>query len=330
LRSSYATFVIDTVLREDGVIRTSWEGHRLQPIESIDQGQPSPTCFAAPSLDRVQRRLLPKHRSRANDKAAPLNSVSMQIHKSSAYPSCLVTEHVLMNELRFDGKVAIVTGAGGSANLGRAHARLLAARGAKVVVNDLGVGPNGRSTHPADARSVAAEIVAVGGEAIADLHSVAEEESAVAIVQAALNEWGRIDILINNAGVGLHARFPEATSRDIRRAIDVHLMGSIWMCRAAWPHMVKAGYGRIVNTVSAAMFGMEATTVYGAAKFGIYGLTRGLAAEGLASDGQRVKSGRRDQFHGSWSDIQGSGDDQDVLRAFSAGACLCRGGLSGA
>jgi NAD(P)-dependent dehydrogenase (short-subunit alcohol dehydrogenase family) len=185
-----------------------------------------------------------------------------------------------MGELRFDGQVAIVTGAGGSANLGRSHARLLAARGAKVVVNDLGVGPNGRSTHPASAQAVADEIVAAGGEAIASLDSVAEEAGAAAIVQAALDRWGRVDILINNAGVGLNAGFDVVTSHDITRVINVHLMGSIWMCRAAWPHMLAAGYGRIVNTVSGAMFGMSGTTIYGAAKFGIYGLTRGLAVEG--------------------------------------------------
>jgi NAD(P)-dependent dehydrogenase (short-subunit alcohol dehydrogenase family) len=183
-------------------------------------------------------------------------------------------------ELRFDGQVAIVTGAGGSANLGRSHARLLAARGAKVVVNDLGVGPGKKRADPASAEAVAAEIVAAGGEAIADLHSVADEESAEAIVQAALDKWGRIDILINNAGYGIVAEFKEISSRDIARVVDVHLMGAIWMCRAAWPHMRKANYGRIVNTTSGGMFGMRGLSLYGAAKFGIYGLTRGLAVEG--------------------------------------------------
>jgi len=194
-----------------------------------------------------------------------------------------------MSELDFKGRVAIVTGAGGSANLGRAHAHLLASRGAKVVVNDLGVGPNGRSTHPADAHAVAAEINAAGGEAIANTDSVAEEESAKALVQAALDRWGRIDILVNNAGVGLVAGYEVVTSRDIERTLDVHLMGAIWTCRAAWPHMIAAGYGRIVNTVSGAMFGMDGTTIYGAAKFGIYGLTRNLAVEG-ATRGIKVNA----------------------------------------
>jgi NAD(P)-dependent dehydrogenase (short-subunit alcohol dehydrogenase family) len=191
-------------------------------------------------------------------------------------------EDVAMGELRFDGQVAIVTGAGGSANLGRAHARLLAARGAKVVVNDLGVGPDGRGTERADAQAVAAEIVAAGGEAIADLNSVADEDSAVAIIQTALDTWGRIDILVNNAGVGVRAGFDEISRRDIDRVVGVHLMGAIWMCRAAWPHMCKAGYGRIVNTTSGGMMGMAGMSIYGAAKFGVYGLTRGLATEGAA------------------------------------------------
>jgi NAD(P)-dependent dehydrogenase (short-subunit alcohol dehydrogenase family) len=187
-----------------------------------------------------------------------------------------------MDELRFDGQVAIVTGAGGSFNLGRSHARLLAARGAKVVVNDLGVGPGAHRVEPASAEAVADEIVAAGGEAMADLNSVAEEDSAQAIVDAAMRKWGRVDILVNNAGFGVLAAFDEISSGDIRRVIDVHLMGSIWMCRAAWPHMRKAGYGRIVSTTSGGMMGMAGMSIYGAAKFGIYGLTRGLATEGAA------------------------------------------------
>jgi NAD(P)-dependent dehydrogenase (short-subunit alcohol dehydrogenase family) len=187
-----------------------------------------------------------------------------------------------VSALRFDGQVAIVTGAGGSFNLGRAHVHLLAQRGAKVVVNDLGIGPGNKGTDPASAEAVAAEVNAAGGVAIANLGSVAEENSAHAIIQAALDQWGRIDILINNAGIGLVADIDEISSRDIGRILDVHLMGAIWMCRAAWPHMRKAGYGRIVNTTSGAMFGMQGTSIYAAAKFGIYGLTRGLAVEGAA------------------------------------------------
>jgi NAD(P)-dependent dehydrogenase (short-subunit alcohol dehydrogenase family) len=141
------------------------------------------------------------------------------------------------------------------------------------VVNDLGL-------HGADARAVAAEIVDAGGEAIADLHSVAEEENAKAVIGTALDAWGRVDILVNNAGIGVRAAIDEISSNDIQRVVGVHLMGAIWMCRAAWPHMREAGYGRIVNTTSGAMFGMLGTSIYGAAKFGIFGLTRCLATEG--------------------------------------------------
>jgi NAD(P)-dependent dehydrogenase (short-subunit alcohol dehydrogenase family) len=186
-----------------------------------------------------------------------------------------------MSELRFDGRVAVVTGAGGQdPSLGRSHAALLAERGAKVVVNDLGVGPDGRGTMRANAQQVAEVIRAAGGEAVADQHNVADEEGARRVVATALDTWGRLDILVNNAGVCFMVHFDEITSADIRNIIDVHLMGTLWMCRAAWPHMREAGYGRIVNTTSGAMFGMENLSIYGAAKSGIFGLTRGLAVEG--------------------------------------------------
>jgi NAD(P)-dependent dehydrogenase (short-subunit alcohol dehydrogenase family) len=187
----------------------------------------------------------------------------------------------MTSELRFDGRVAIVTGAGGQdPSLGRSHAFLLAERGAKVVVNDLGVGPDGRGIMRANAEKVAEEIRAVGGEAIADQHSVAEEEGARGVVATALDTWGQLDILVNNAGVCSMVHFDEISSADIRQIIDVHLMGTVWMCRAAWRHMREAGYGRIVNTTSGAMFGIEHLSIYGAAKSGIFGLTRGLAVEG--------------------------------------------------
>jgi NAD(P)-dependent dehydrogenase (short-subunit alcohol dehydrogenase family) len=188
-----------------------------------------------------------------------------------------------MSELRFDGRVAIVTGAGGQdPSLGRSHAALLAARGAKVVVNDLGVGPDGRGIMRANAEHVAEEIRAAGGEAVADQHNVAEEEGARGVVATALDTWGRVDIVVNNAGICFMVHFDEISSADIRQIIDVHLMGTVWMCRAAWPHMREARYGRIVNTTSGAMFGIEHLSIYGAAKSGIFGLTRGLAVEGAA------------------------------------------------
>lgn len=185
-----------------------------------------------------------------------------------------------MSELRFEGRVAIVTGAGGNPGLGRAHARLLAKSGAKVVVNDLGVGPDGRGGTPARAEAVVEEIRAAGGEAIADGSSVATEDGAQAVVETALKAFGRIDILVNNAGIVEFARFEELTAADIHKILDSHLMGTIWMCRAAWPHMKAAGYGRIVNTVSGSLLGARYASVYGASKGGILALTRNLAIEG--------------------------------------------------
>jgi NAD(P)-dependent dehydrogenase (short-subunit alcohol dehydrogenase family) len=187
-----------------------------------------------------------------------------------------------MSDLRFDGRVAIVTGAGAEAGLGRAYARLLASRGAKVVVNDLGVGPDGLDGEKAHVDRVVDQIRADGGEAIADTHSVATEDSAKAIIQTALDAYGRVDILVNNAGVCRPAEFRSVTSDDIMSQVSVHLLGSIWMCRAAWPHMIEQGYGRIVNTSSAAAWGHRHFTIYGAAKAGIFGLTQGLAVEGAA------------------------------------------------
>lgn len=187
-----------------------------------------------------------------------------------------------MSELRFDGQVAIVTGAGSNPGLGRSHAMLLAERGAKVVVNDLGREPLGSDRILANAEAVAAEIVAAGGEALANTDSVADEDSANGIIQQVLDTWGRVDILVNNAGIGFLAGFDEITTADIHTMVNVHLMGAIWMCRAAWKPMVAQGHGRIVNTTSGGMMGMKGMSIYGAAKFGIYGLTRGLAVEGAA------------------------------------------------
>jgi NAD(P)-dependent dehydrogenase (short-subunit alcohol dehydrogenase family) len=186
-----------------------------------------------------------------------------------------------MRELRFDGRVAIVTGAGGNPSLGRAHALLLAARGAKVVVNDIG-----RSAAPgydgeASAEAVAAEIRGLGGSAVASAHSVADEKSAAAIVQTAIDSFGGLDILVNNAGISIAARFNEMSALDNERHIDINLLGTVWMCRAAWPHLQSRRYGRIVNTGSGAFAGMPSLAIYGASKGGIFSLSRGLAAEGL-------------------------------------------------
>lgn len=184
--------------------------------------------------------------------------------------------------MRFDGRVAIVTGAGGNPSLGRAYAMLLAARGAKVVVNDLGVGPDGRGTCPAHAETVVKEIVDAGGEAIVDTNSVADQRGAEAVVQTALDQWGKVDILVNNAGVAVLAEFDEISPSDIEKILGVHLFGSIWMSRAVWPHMKAAGYGRIASAASPSMLGQRYSSIYGAAKGGIWSLMRSLAVEGAA------------------------------------------------
>jgi NAD(P)-dependent dehydrogenase (short-subunit alcohol dehydrogenase family) len=184
------------------------------------------------------------------------------------------------SEFRFDGKVAIVTGAGNNPSLGRAYCRLFAERGASVVVNDLGVGSDGRNRVRANAVAVAEEICGEGGIAVADTNSVAEKESAEAVVQTALDAFGRVDILVNNANVINHAPFDVLSDADVQRQVDVHLMGTIWMNRAVWPHMKKNGYGRIVNIASGAMWGHSHTSIYGAAKAGAFGLARNLAVEG--------------------------------------------------
>lgn len=185
------------------------------------------------------------------------------------------------DELRFDGRVAVVTGAGGNPGLGRSYALLLASRGAKVVVNDLGVGPDGRGGIGEGVDAVVEEIRSAGGDAIVDTNSVADRDGARSIVQLAVQTWGRVDIVINNAGIAPFAAFDEITDRDIERVVGVHLMGHIWMCRAAWPHMVKQRYGRFVNVSSAvAYMGLPKQGIYSAAKMGVVGLTRVLAAEG--------------------------------------------------
>jgi len=185
-----------------------------------------------------------------------------------------------MQEFRFEGRTAIVTGAGGNPSLGRAHALLLASRGANVVVNDIGRPDAPGYSEPASAETVAGEIHALGGHAVADIHSVATESGARAVVQTALEAFGRVDILVNNAGISIAAPFERMTAEDTRRHIDVNLMGSLWMCRAAWPQMQQQGYGRIVNTGSGAFAGMWALVAYAASKGGIFSLTRGLAVEG--------------------------------------------------
>ena len=189
----------------------------------------------------------------------------------------------MLHPLRFDGQVAIVTGSGGNPSLGRAHAMLLAARGAKIVVNDIGPDPKIPGyTGTVSAEAVVDEIRAAGGVAVADTNSVATEEGAAAIVRTAIETFGGIDILVNNAAISLAAPVDVMTTYDFRRHIEVNLLGPYYMCRAAWPHMKREHYGRIVNITSSAMTGFADQTAYATSKGGVWSLTRALAAEGIA------------------------------------------------
>lgn len=188
-----------------------------------------------------------------------------------------------MNELRFDDQVAVITGAGGG--LGKQYALLLASRGARVVVNDIGgsVTGDGSSNQAADA--AAHEIRELGGQAVADSHSVASAEGGQAIIDTALSTWGRVDIVINNAGIVRDAPFEDMTAERLEPLLDVHLRGAFHVTRPAWKAMREQGYGRILNTTSAAgILGSGGMSNYGSAKTGLLGFTRVLAAEGADRD----------------------------------------------
>ena len=182
----------------------------------------------------------------------------------------------MANELRFDGRVAIVTGAG--QGLGRSHALLLASRGAKVIVNDLGGTATGGGKSSEAADKVVAEIKAAGGEAVANYDSV---EDGAKIVQAALDHFKRVDIVINNAGILRDTSFHKMTEQDWELIYRVHLLGAFRVTHAAWPHMREAGYGRVLFTSSAAgIYGNFGQANYSMAKLGLVGFARTLAAEG--------------------------------------------------
>jgi len=185
--------------------------------------------------------------------------------------------------IRYDGRVAIVTGAG--AGLGRSHAMLLASRGAKVVVNDPGGSVDGKGGDGAAADAVVAEIRAAGGEAVANYASVSDREGAASIVQTAIDAFGRIDIVVNNAGILRDKSFIKMSLDDFEAVLAVHLLGTVYVTKAAWPHLLEQKYGRIVFTTSGSgLVGSYGQSNYGAAKTGMLGLMNNLKFEAAKAD----------------------------------------------
>ena len=186
-----------------------------------------------------------------------------------------------MSDLRFDGRVAVVTG--GGRGLGRSYALLLASQGAKVVVNDPGGSIAGDGTDAGPAEEVVREITAAGGEAVASTESVATPEGGKAIIDTALDRYGRIDILVHNAGNVRRASLKEMTYDDFEAVVDVHLRGAFHVVRPAFPLMCDAGYGRIVLTSSiGGLYGNHEVANYAVAKAGVIGLSNVAAIEGAA------------------------------------------------
>ena len=184
-----------------------------------------------------------------------------------------------MPELRFDDRVAVITGAG--RGLGRSYALLLASKGAKIVVNDPGVSMQGDGTDTGPAEAVVAEIRAAGGEAVACTASVATPEGGEAIIQSALDHFGRLDILIHNAGIVRRGSLSELSYEDFETVLDVHLRGGFHVVRPAFPRMCAAGYGRIVLTGSInGLYGNSNVVNYSVAKAGLIGLSNVAALEG--------------------------------------------------
>ncbi|MDT7754297.1 MAG: hypothetical protein QOH27_195 [Mycobacterium sp.] len=187
--------------------------------------------------------------------------------------------HTTEEPLRFEGRVVVITGAGGG--LGRCHALEFARRGAQVVVNDVGASVDGTSQSSSAAQAVVDEIVASGGSAVANTDSVATPDGGRAIIGTAVDAFGRVDVLVNNAGILRDAAFKNMTAEQVDAVIDVHLRGAFHVTGAAWPVMREQNYGRIVMTTSGSgLFGTFGQANYGAAKTGLVGLMNVLAIEG--------------------------------------------------
>ena len=185
--------------------------------------------------------------------------------------------------IRFDGRVAVVTGAGGG--LGREHALALAARGAKVVVNDLGAAVDGSGGATAAALAVVEQIRAAGGQAIASGASVTDAAAVQAMIDQTMQAWGRVDILVNNAGILRDKSFAKMDLADFRLVVEVHLMGAVNCCKAVWEVMRAQNYGRIVMTTSSSgLYGNFGQANYGAAKMALVGLMQTLSLEGAKNN----------------------------------------------
>ena len=188
-----------------------------------------------------------------------------------------------MSDIKFENRVAIVTGAGGG--LGRSHALALAARGVKVVVNDLGGAVDGTGGSETMAQQVVKEIEAMGGEAIANGANVTKMDEVEAMVAETIARFGKVDILVNNAGILRDKSYSKMTMDDFKLVVDVHLMGSANCTKAVWNHMKENAYGRIVMTTSSSgMYGNFGQANYGAAKAGLSGFMRTLCLEGAKYD----------------------------------------------
>ena len=188
-----------------------------------------------------------------------------------------------MSEIRFDDRVAIITGAGGG--LGRTYALDMASRGAKVVVNDLGGAADGTGGGSSMADAVVKEIEEAGGTAVANYDSVATPEGGAGIVQSAIDNFGKVDIVVNNAGILRDKSFAKLEPQDLEAVVDVHLKGAFFVSQPAFRNMKENGFGRFIFTASAAgVFGNFGQTNYGAAKMGLVGLMHVLAVEGARSN----------------------------------------------